>query len=333
MGAGRPAVLAEAAGHARMRPMTRIVFMGTPDFAVPSLIAVIEHYSVVGVVTQPDGTSKRGRALVPTPVKVVAEAAGVPVIQPRRLREPEAMAQLTAWSPDLIVVAAFGQILRPAVLDWPAHGCVNVHASLLPRHRGAAPIAAAILAGDAETGVTIMRMEVGLDTGPALRRSAPVAITAAHTTETLTVELAQVGAQALLAMLPDYLAGRLTPEAQDEAHATYAAQLKKEAGRLDFTHPADELARRVRAMTPWPGAYALWPNSGGDDRVLKITQAEAVNWPAAEPGLVAATEAGLVVGCAGGALRLIEVQPPGKRPMPAADFARGARGFVGVKLA
>ncbi len=307
--------------------------MGTPDFAVPSLTALIEHYPVVGVVTQPDGTSKRGRALVPTPVKAAAEAAGVPVIQPRRLREPEAMAQLTAWAPDVIVVAAFGQILRPAVLDLPAHGCVNVHASLLPRHRGAAPIAAAILAGDAVTGVTIMRMDVGLDTGPMLHRSAPVAITAAHTTETLTAVLAQVGAQVLIQTLPDYLAGRLTPEAQDETIATYAAQLKKEDGRLDFTRPADELARRVRAMTPWPGAYALWPEAGGEDRVLKITQAEAIDEPSAEPGVVAATAAGLVVGCAGGALRLIEVQPPGKRPMPAADFARGARGFVGEKLA
>ncbi len=315
-----------------MRGMTRIVFMGTPEFAVPSLTALIEHYSVVGVVTQPDGTAKRGRALLPTPVKSAAEAAGVPVIQPRRLREPEAMAQLTAWAPDLIVVAAFGQILRPAVLDRPAHGCVNVHASLLPRHRGAAPIAAAILAGDAATGVTIMRMDVGLDTGPMLRRSAPVAITAAHTTETLTAELAQVGAQALLETLPDYLAGRLTPEAQDETLATYAAQLKKEDGRLDFTRPAAELARRVRAMTPWPGAYALWPEPGGEDRVLKITRAEAIDGPAGEPGLVSSTAAGVVVGCAAGALRLMEVQPPGKRPMPAADFARGARGFVGAQL-
>lgn len=315
-----------------MRPMTRIVFMGTPEFAVPSLNALIGHYTVVGVVTQPDGTAKRGRALVATPVKAAAEAAGVPVIQPRRLREPEAMGQLAAWAPDLIVVAAFGQILRPAVLDLPPHGCVNVHASLLPRHRGAAPIAAAIVAGDAETGVTIMRMDVGLDTGPMLGRSRPVPITPAHTTETLTAELAEVGAAALLATLPDYLAGRVTPEPQDEARATYAPQLKKEDGRLDFTRPADELARRVRAMTPWPGAYALWPEVGGADRVLKITQAEAVARAPDKPGRVAATPEGLVVGCAGGGLRLVEVQPPGKRPMPAADFARGARDFVGARL-
>jgi len=316
-----------------MRRMTRIVFIGTPDFAVPSLNALIAEYTVAGVVTQPDGTPKRGRTLVPTPVKAAAEAAGVPVIQPRRLREPEALAQLAAWSPDVIVVAAFGQILRPAVLDLPPHGCVNVHASLLPRHRGAAPIAAALLAGDAVTGVTIMRMDVGLDTGPMLRQSPPVAIAPDATTGSLTGTLAQVGAQALLATLPDYLAGRLTPEPQDAAQATYAPQLKREDGRLDFTRPADELARRVQAMTPWPGAYLLWPEAGGDDRPVKVTLAEAVDEPMVEPGLVAAGPRGVVVGCAAGALWLKEVQPPGKRPMPAADFARGARGFVGAKLA
>jgi methionyl-tRNA formyltransferase len=312
--------------------MTRIVFMGTPDFAVPSFNALARHYMVVGVVTQPDGTSKRGRALVPTPVKTAAEAAGVPVIQPQRLRAPEAMAQLAAWAPGLIVVAAFGQILRPAVLDLPPHGCVNVHASLLPRHRGAAPIAAAILAGDAVTGVTIMRMDVGLDTGPMLRQSRPVPITPEHTTATLTAELAVVGAETLLAALRDYLAGRLTPEPQDGSRSTYAPQLKKEDGKLDFTQPAEALARRVRAMTPWPGAYALWPEAGGEARVLKITQAEALAEGPATPGFVSATAAGLVVGCALGGLRLVEVQPPGKRPMPALDFANGARGFVGATL-
>ena len=312
--------------------MIRIVFMGTPAFAVPSLQALVSHYSVVGVVTQPDGTAKRGRALVPTPVKEAALAAGVPVIQPHRLREPEAMAQLAAWAPDLIVVAAFGQLLRPTVLDLPAHGCVNVHASLLPRHRGAAPIAAAILAGDAVAGVTIMRMDVGLDTGPMLLKSPPVAIEPDDTTETLTAKLAQVGAAALLTALPDYLAGRLTPQSQDEAKSTYAPQLKKEDGRLDFSRPAAELERRVRAMTPWPGAYALWPEPGAEDRLLKVGRAAVAEGSAPPPGAVAARGGEIVVGCGQGALRLIEVQPPGKRPMPAADFARGARDFVGARL-
>ncbi|MCC7357970.1 MAG: methionyl-tRNA formyltransferase [Anaerolineales bacterium] len=313
--------------------MTRIVFMGTPAFAVPSLQALLAHYPVAGVVTQPDGTAKRGRALIPTPVKEAALAAGVPVIQPHRLREPEAMAQLAAWAPDLIVVAAFGQILRPAVLDLPAHGCVNVHASLLPRHRGAAPVAAAILAGDAVTGVTIMRMDAGLDTGPRLHTSPPVRIEPDDTTETLTTRLAAVGATTLLAALPDYVAGRLRPEPQDEAQSTYAPQLKKGDGRLDFTRPAAELERRVRAMTPWPGAYALWPEAGAEDRVLKITRAALTEDDAPPPGVVAGRGSEIVVGCGAGALRLIEVQPPGKRAMPAADFARGARDFIGARLA
>jgi methionyl-tRNA formyltransferase len=269
---------------------------------------------------------------VPTPVKVAAEAAGVPVIQPKRLREPEALAQLSAWAPDLIVVAAFGQILRAAVLDLPTHGCVNVHASLLPRHRGAAPIAAAILAGDATTGVTIMRMDAGLDTGPVLSRSLPVSIGADDTTETLTQRLAEVGAAALIETLPLYLTGRITPEPQDDSQATYAAQIKKEEGHLDFGQPAEALARRVRAMQPWPGAYVLWPQPAGEPLAVKVLRATAVREGPGTPGQVAERGEGLVVGTAEGGLRLDSVQPPGKKAMPAADFARGARGFVSTRL-
>jgi methionyl-tRNA formyltransferase len=306
--------------------MTRLVFMGTPDFAVPSLRALAQHHSVVGVVTQPDRPAGRGQKLIESPVKQCARGAGLPVIQPGKLREPEAMAQLRAWSPDLIVVAAFGQILKPALLDLPPHGCVNVHASLLPRHRGAAPIAAAILAGDAETGVTIMQMDVGLDTGPMLAQRAEP-IRPDDTTASLTERLAHIGAELLIETLPGYLAGALEPQAQDDALATYAPQLKKEDGHLNFTQPAEELERRVRAFTPWPGAFALW-----EGQSLKLLRAVPIRGSQAAPGLVFQHPHGPAVGCGAGALRLIEIQPAGKKPMLAADFARGARRFVGAML-
>jgi methionyl-tRNA formyltransferase len=312
--------------------MARIVFMGTPEFAVASLRALAEAHTVVGVVTQPDRPAGRGRQVEPPPVKQFATQSGLPVIQPQRLREPAALAQLQAWAPELIVVAAFGQILRPAVLDLPPHGCLNVHGSLLPRHRGAAPIAAAILAGDAETGITIMRMEAGLDTGPTLiSRALP--IRPDDTTETLTQRLAPLGAGLLLEAIAEYLTGRLQPVAQDNERATYAPQLKKEDGKLDFTRPASELERRVRALTPWPGTFAHWPNPvTGEMRTLKILRAAVLDQRIATAGEVAATPHGPAVGADAGALLLLEVQPPGKRPMPAADFARGARGFIGSRL-
>jgi methionyl-tRNA formyltransferase len=305
---------------------TRVVFMGTPEFAVPSLRALLQHTRVVGVVTQPDRPAGRGQKLVESPVKQAAREAGVPVIQPQKLSEPAAFAQLAAWQPDLIVVAAFGQILKPAVLDLPPLGCLNVHASLLPRWRGAAPVAAAIAAGDSETGVTLMRMDPGLDTGPLLAKSIEP-IRPDDTTGTLTARLAQRGADLLLAALPAYLAGALEPQPQDNALATYAPQLKKEDGRLDFTRSAVELERRVRALTPWPGAFALW--QGQPLKVLRAALAEGVS---GQPGEVLPHAEGVAVACGHGALRLLEVQPAGKRAMPASDFARGARGFIGSRL-
>jgi methionyl-tRNA formyltransferase len=307
---------------------TRLVFMGTPEFAVPSLHALTQapDYAVVGVVTQPDRPAGRGRQLIESAVKQTAHRAGIPVIQPEKLREPAALEQLRQWQPEVIVVAAFGQILRPAVLDLPPHGCVNVHGSLLPRHRGAAPIAAALLAGEAETGITIMRMDAGLDTGPMLSHRAEP-IRADDTTATLAERLAHVGAALLVETLPAYLAGALAPQAQDNALATYAPQLKKEDGHLDFTQTAQTLERRLRAMTPWPGAFALW-----NDQMLKIIRAEAQPGGPGEPGRVSASAQGPVAQCGAGQLLLRDVQPPGKRPMPAADFARGARAFIGAVL-
>src|SRR6266498_5078991 len=231
-----------------------LVFMGSPDFSLPTLRALAETYDVVGVVTQPDRASGRGRELKPPPVKVLAQELKIPVIQPEKLRQPEAMEQLRAWNPELIVVAAFGQILRKDVLELPRYGCINVHASLLPRWRGAAPINAAILAGDEETGVTIMKMDVGLDTGPMLMQRS-IRLTRDDTAGSVFETLSHLGADLLIETLTHYLSGKIQPVPQPEEGATYAPMLKKEEGHLDFTRPADELERRVRAFNPWPGAF------------------------------------------------------------------------------
>jgi methionyl-tRNA formyltransferase len=248
----------------------RLVFMGSPDFAVPSLRRLAEVYPIIGVVTQPDRESGRGRMLVAPPVKKAALELGVPVMQPDKLRAPEAMAQLQEWAPDLIVVAAYGQILRPAVLDLPRFGCVNVHGSLLPRWRGAAPIQAAILAGDGETGITIMKMDAGVDTGPMLsQRSIPIEPN--DTAGKVFEKMSELGAELLVETLPGYLDGSIQPRPQPEEDATYAPMLKKENGLLDFTRPAEELSRRVRAFNPWPGAYFEW--QGG---VVKVHAAHTI---------------------------------------------------------
>ncbi|HEX7975004.1 MAG TPA: methionyl-tRNA formyltransferase [Anaerolineales bacterium] len=299
----------------------RIVFMGSPEFALPVLRGLVQHYRVAGVVTQPDKPAGRGRALTPPPVKALAQELELPVIQPRRLREPEPMAQLGAWAPDLIVVAAFGQILKPDVLELPPYGCLNVHASLLPRWRGAAPVQAAILHGDAETGATIMRMDPGVDTGPLLaQRTLP--ILPEDTAATLGERLARSGAGLLLEVLPAYLEGRLTPQPQDESGATYASMLKKEDGLLDFTQPAEFLARQVRAYNPWPGAYMYW-----QEQILKIHRAHAVPAGEADPGQTATYQGQPALGAARGLLVLDEVQPAGKKPMPGKVFLQGARGW------
>lgn len=297
---------------------TKIVFMGSPEFSVPALRALIEHYPVVGVITQPDQPAGRGRVMTPPPIKRLAEQVGLPVIQPRRLRDPEPMAQLHAWNPDLIVVAAFGQILRAPVLNLPPHGCINVHASLLPRWRGAAPIQAAILHGDTETGVTIMKMDPGIDTGPALSRRA-IPIASDDTAETLSVKLAHLGAALLMETLPAYLRGELIPQPQEETLATYAPMLKKEDGALDFTQSAQTLAWKVRAYNPWPGAFLEW--AGG---TLKVHRAHAEGGTAEAGQLIRAGKLP-AVGTSVGVLVLDEVQPPGKKPMPGQVFLNGAR--------
>ena len=295
--------------------------MGSPDFALPILKALAGAYDVVGVVTQPDRASGRGRDLKAPPVKTLALELGIPIMQPERVRLPEAMEQLRAWAPELIVVAAFGQILRKDVLELPHYGSINVHASLLPRWRGAAPINAAILHGDEETGVTIMQMDVGLDTGPMLSQRS-IRLNREDTAGSVFDRLSTLGADLLLETLPDYLAGKLTPVPQPEEGVTYAPMLKKEEGRLDFSHDVLELERRVRAFNPWPGAFMEFAGA-----LLKVHRARAESG-AAPVGQRLIVQNQPAIGARGGILILEEVQPAGKKSMSGKSFLAGARDWA-----
>ena len=300
--------------------------MGSPDFALSTLQALHENYPVVGVVTQPDRAAGRGRELKPPPVKTLALELGIPLIQPEKLREPEAMEQLRAWSPDVIIVAAFGQILKQDVLDLPKFGCINVHASLLPRWRGAAPINAAILHGDEETGITIMKMDAGLDTGPILSQHS-VRIKPDETAGSLFETLSQLGASTLLDTLPGYFAGEITPRPQPEEGATYAGMMKKQEGELDFSQPAEELERKVRSFNPWPGTYFDW--HGGRLKVHKAYTALGLTYTFQPPGTHTIHD-GLpaIYGGDNAMLVLEEVQPAGKKRMPGKAFLAGARNWT-----
>jgi methionyl-tRNA formyltransferase len=300
--------------------MPRILFMGTPQFAVPTLAALTQQFDVIAVVTQPDAPAGRGRVLVASPVKQFAMERGLSVLQPESLKPPEVVAQLRELAPDAIVVAAFGQLLRRDVLALPPHGCINVHASLLPRWRGASPINAAISAGDAVTGVTIMLMEAGLDSGPILTQREEI-MRADDTTATLTERLSHVGASLLMETLPAWLRGEITPQRQDESRVTKCSLIKKEDGRINWSRSAVELERQVRAMTPWPVAWTLWQGKQLQVRRARVT-ISAVLQPA---GTITATANTLVIHCGEVALELLEVQLEGKRAMPAADFIRGQR--------
>src|SRR5215211_6426045 len=293
--------------------MTNIVFMGSPDFALPTLKALARGYDVVGVVTQPDRASGRVREHKAPPVKTLALELGIPVMQPEKLRLPEAMEQLRAWAPELIVVAAFGQILRKDVLDLPPYGCINVHASLLPRWRGAAPINAAILHGDEETGVTMMKMDVGLDTGPMLTQRS-IRLTPEDTAGSVFEKLSALGADLLIETLPDYVSGKIKPIPQPEEGATYAPMIKKEEGLLDFSRPAEELERRVRAFNPWPGAFMDFEGT-----LLKVHRAR-VEAGDASVGQRLIYRDQPAIGAGGGILILEEVQPAGKKTMSGKSF-------------
>lgn len=301
--------------------MLRIVYMGTPEIAATILNRLLEEpYEVVLAVTQPDRPKGRGKEMAMSPVKELAIAHDIPVFQPERLRNPEAVQVIEQAKPDMIVVAAFGQILPKAVLELPKYGCINVHASLLPAYRGAAPIQWSILDGCKQTGVTIMYMNEGLDTGDILLQKT-VEITPEETGGSLHDKLAEIGAEALAEAIPGVLSGSLKPVAQGEMTTPYAKQLTKEMGRLDFGKSAVELERYVRGLNPWPGTYTML-----DGRLLKIWQAEVIgkDFGTAEPGTVTdITKKSFTYVTADGGLRILELQPEGKRRMTAEEFLRG----------
>lgn len=309
----------------------RVVFMGSPEFSVPSLERLIlNRYQVVAVYTQPDRPAGRGRSLVSTPVKRAAAARGLPVVQSASLKEAEAVAQLADFRPDVIVIAALGQILPRPVLDLPTHGCINIHPSLLPKFRGASPVASAILAGGDFTGVSLMLMDEGLDTGPILDR-AQVSISPQDTTGSLTAKLSLIAAQLLLEVLPRWLRGELKPQPQSEAEATYSAQISKEEGEINWHLPAVEIWRRVRAFQPWPECYTTWQG-----KQLKIIEAVPLTGGGAEEvGRVVAVEgkqAAFGVGAGEGVLGVSKVQMEGRRAISADEFLRGQREFMGAVL-
>jgi methionyl-tRNA formyltransferase len=309
--------------------------MGTPEFSVPSLEhLVLNQYQVVAVYTQPDKPSGRGRSLASSPLKRAAETLNLPVVQPSSLNEAGVVAQLADFHPDVIVVAAFGHILPQSVLDVPACGCINIHPSLLPRYRGASPVAAAILAGDEFTGISIMLIEKRIDSGPVLAR-AQIPVSTQDTTGSLMVKLSLVAAQLLQEVLVHWLWGELTPQTQNETEAIYTSLISKEEGEIDWHLPAIDIWRRVRAFQPWPECYTRWQG-----KQLKIIEAV----PLADEGIlevgrvvalsptVELSEASFGVHTGNGILVVLKVQLEGKQTMSGAEFLRGQRQFMGAAL-
>ena len=301
----------------------RIVFMGTAELSCASLekLAGGGVGSVVAVVTQPDKPKGRDLQLAPSPVKVVAGRLNLPVLQPVKARDEDFIGQLRELRPDLMVVVAYGQILPQRLLDVPPHGCLNVHTSLLPKYRGAAPIQWAIADGEPETGVTIMKMDAGLDTGPmlALRRTP---ILATDDSQTLHDRLAQLGADLLVETIPLYIAGKISPQPQPATSSTYAAKINKEDGRIDWHWPAAKIWNRLRAFTPWPGAFTFLP---GDPKpqLLKIWKAEVLDKTAPAGRVFSADKTGIVVGCGQAALRILELQREGGKRLRVDQFLAG----------
>ena len=309
----------------------RLVFMGTPDFAVPPLERLIlNHYQVVAVCTQPDRPAGRGRSLLPSPVKKTAQIWNLPVVQPENLKSAEAVAQLADFRPDVIVVSAFGQILPKSVLDIPAYGCINIHPSLLPRFRGASPVAAAILAGDEFTGVSIMLMDEGMDTGSLLAR-AQIPVSFRDTTGSLTSKLSLIAARLLQEVLVYWLRREISAQPQNEAETSYCGQIRKEVNEIDWSLPAEEIWRRVRAYNPWPGSYTRW--RGKQIKILETLPLPAEeNLVAGRVSALIGGEAPLGIGTGNGLLGVLKVQLEGKRAMSGADFLRGQREFIGSVL-
>jgi methionyl-tRNA formyltransferase len=322
----------------------QILFFGTAELSCASLqtLADDEQFHVAAVVTQPDKPRGRDMKLHPSPVKSLALKLGLPVLQPPRARDGQFIAELRAFQPDLIVVVAYGQILPQAILDLPCHGCLNVHTSLLPKYRGAAPIQWAIANGDTGTGVTIMKMDVGLDTGPIVSQRTTL-IRPEDDSATLHDRLAQLGAELLGQTIPAYVAGKIQPVPQPAVGSSYAAKIKKEDGRIDWSRSAREIWNRLRAFTPWPGAFAFWlgfpppggspvgktlPPEGGissESRpiLLKIWKAEVVECSGGAGEVLSADKTGIIVGCGEHALRILELQGEGGRRMSTAEFLAG----------
>ena len=299
-----------------------IVFFGTAELACASLeaLAAAPDFQVVAVVTQPDKPRGRDLRLQPSAVKATALRLGLPVLQPKRAREESFIAEVRGLSPDLSVVVAYGQILPQSLLDVPKHGSLNVHTSLLPKHRGAAPIQWAILEGDSETGVTIMKMDAGLDTGPILaERRTP--ISQEDTSQTLHDRLARIGAQLLVDTIPRWVRGEITPRAQPEG-ATYARKIEKTDGLIQWEEPAELIARKLRAFTPWPGAYTFL-DANGTRRMIKVLEASADGLSGSPGSVISATRDGIVVAAGAGSLRITVLQPEGKKRMTAQEYLAG----------
>ena len=310
----------------------RVLFMGTAELSCDSLreLNASPDFHVVAVVTQPDRPKGRELKLQPSPVKELALQANLPVLQPERVRSEEFLEQLRGLQPDLIAVAAYGQILPQSILDLPRFGCLNVHTSLLPRYRGAAPIQWAILNGDAETGVTIMRMDAGLDTGDILTQ-ARTPIHPEDNSETLHDRLARMGAELLVRTIPDHIAGKLTSRPQPAEGASYAPKIKKQDGHIDWTQPARVIWNRVRGLVPWPGAFSYLSDQP-QPHLLKIWQAEVLDRTGPPGEVLQADKAGIVVGCGREALRILILQREGGRRLSAQQFLAGHTMSPGQRL-
>jgi methionyl-tRNA formyltransferase len=336
----------------------RIVFMGTAELSCASLEALArdKQFSVVAVVTQPDKPKGRDLKLQPSPVKSLALKLNLPLLQPARARDEQFIAELRALQPDLIVVVAYGHLLPPAILELPKFGCLNVHTSLLPKYRGAAPIQWAIANGETETGVTVMQMDAGLDTGPIIsQRRTP--ILPEDDSVTLHDRLAQLGAELLVETIPDFVAGKIPPQPQPAEGVSHAPKIKKEEGKIDWKLSAQEILNRLRAFTPWPGAFTYWQGArtarpreadaetrgraarapAGDEnppasQFLKIWKAEVIDQSGKAGEILSADKTGIVVSCGEKALRILELQPESGRRMSAAEFLAGHALKAGQRL-
>lgn len=313
-----------------MKPLN-IIFAGTPDFAAQHLQALIDSpHNVIAVYTQPDKPAGRGKKLQASPVKQLAEQHQIPVYQPKSLRKPETQAELTALHADVMVVVAYGLILPQAVLDAPTYGCLNVHGSLLPRWRGAAPIQRAIWAGDKQTGVTIMQMDAGLDTGDMLHKVF-CDIDLQDTSADLYHKLAEIAPNALIEVLNHLTDGTFTAEPQDDTQSNYAEKLSKEEAKLDWQLSAAQLERNIRAFNPWPMAYLQLTDEQGNPQTLKVYQATVLPSVSQTPGtIISADKNGIQIATADGVLNLLQLQPAGKKPMSAQDLLNGRADWFAV---